>query len=212
MISRSHAKRSRTPSVVCYTTLMNKTIWYGIGMVAVLVIAFFMVDQLFYAKEPTGTPAAPMPAAGSLDPRSAAYMIDGKSVQLVDGSASTEIAPGSASRLVTNAFGLPTFGDLNGDGVDDAAMFLTQDGGGSGTFYYVVAAVNRDGRFEGTNAVLLGDRIAPQTVEIRDGVLIANYADRNPGEPLSAQPSVGVSKYLKLENGQLTEVEKPAGF
>jgi hypothetical protein len=42
--------------------------------------------------------------------------------------------------------------------------------------------------------------------EIRNEVLIVNYADRAPGEPMTAQPSVGVSKYLILKNGALTKI------
>jgi hypothetical protein len=57
----------------------------------------------------------------------------------------------------------------------------------------------------GTNAVLLGDRIAPQTTELRDGSLIVNFAERRPGEPMTTPPSAGVSKYLKVVAGKLVE-------
>jgi hypothetical protein len=69
------------------------------------------------------------------------------------------------------------FGDLNEDGNEDAALFLVHQPGGSGTFYYIAAALNANGGFRGTNAVLLGDRIAPQTIEIRDGVVNRSYTD-----------------------------------
>ena len=54
-------------------------------------------------------------------------------------------------------------GDLNGDGTPDVAFLLTQSPGGSGTFYYAVVALRTATGYTGTNAVLLGDRIAPQT-------------------------------------------------
>lgn len=104
-------------------------------------------------------------------------------------------------------FGNDVLGDLDGDGASDAAFLFTYDGGGSGTFYYVTVALHKDGGYTGTNAVFLGDRIAPQTTEIRGREVIVNYADRKPGEPMSAQPSVGVSKHLKIENGALVAVE-----
>ncbi len=100
-------------------------------------------------------------------------------------------------------FGNEAVGDLNGDGVPDVAFIFTQSGGGSGTFYYVVAALKEVQGYQGTNAVLLGDRIAPQTTEIKDGQLIVNYADRKPNEPMTAQPSVGVSKYLRVQGTTL---------
>ncbi len=138
------------------------------------------------------------------DPLHASYRIEGQEVRLIEGRAETEAPPGSATKTVTSAFGEPVFGDLNGDGTEDAALLLVHTPGGGGTFYYVSAALNADGGFRGTNAVLLGDRIAPQTIEIRDGVMIANYAERGPGEPISTPPSFGVSKYLVVEAGELT--------
>jgi len=38
-------------------------------------------------------------------------------------------------------FGNEATGDLNGDGQADKAFLVTQDPGGSGTFYYVIAAL-----------------------------------------------------------------------
>ena len=67
-----------------------------------------------------------------------------------------------------------------------------------------------NGGFRGTNAVLLGDRIAPQTIEIRDGVVIANYTDRRPEESMAVPPSVGMSKYLVVKAGELITLH-PSG-
>ena len=92
--------------------------------------------------------------------------------------------------------------------MEDAAFLITQDGGGSGTFFYIVAAIRTSDGYQGTNAVLLGDRIAPQPTEIRNGEIIVNYADRNPGEPMTARPSLGVSKYLRVESGTLVQISR----
>jgi hypothetical protein len=100
-------------------------------------------------------------------------------------------------------------GDLDMDGVGDAAFILTQDTDGSGTFFYIVAARNTSSGAVGTHAVFLGDRIAPQGVEIRDGHILANYVDRNPGEPMTTAPSVGKSMYLELD-GDVLNIINPA--
>jgi len=50
----------------------------------------------------------------------------------------------------------------------------------------------------GTNAILLGDRIAPDTTQIANGIVTVNYADRKPTDPMSTPPSIGVSKYLVM--------------
>ena len=149
-------------------------------------------------------------ARATLDPLNAIYDIDGMSVTLVNGSATQEIAPDSASMLRVETFGEPTRGDLDFDGDDDAAVTLVVNSGGTGTFYYVAAALYAGTRTEGTNAILLGDRIAPQTLEIRNGVIVANYADRAPGDPFAVPPSVGVSRYLVLRDGALIDLWPPA--
>ncbi|HVM73786.1 MAG TPA: hypothetical protein VMU13_02860 [Candidatus Paceibacterota bacterium] len=152
--------------------------------------------------EAPGQPAVSAPTAY----KSGTYIIDGQPVTLVNGTASTVSAPGSASQTVTQYFGNVATGDLNGDGVPDAAFLLTQTSGGSGTFYYVVAALKTATGYQGTNAILLGDRIAPQTTEIKNGQIVVNYADRAAGEPMTAQPSVGVTKYISFMDGSLMEM------
>ncbi len=103
-------------------------------------------------------------------------------------------------------FGNEAFGDLNNDGVPDVGFIITQSGGGSGTFYYAAAALKTADGYQGTNAVLLGDRIAPQSTEIINGQLIVNYADRANGQPMTTAPSVGVSKYLEIKGGKLVSL------
>jgi heat shock protein HslJ len=129
------------------------------------------------------------------------YKIDGVSVTLKNGISEVAAAPGSASKVVTKYFGNDYKGDLDGDGTDDNAFLITQNSGGSGTFYYVVAILNKvNGSKVGTDAVLLGDRIAPQSMSIdKNNVLVVNYADRKTGESFDIAPSVGKSMYLKID-------------
>ena len=160
-----------------------------------------------------GNPAASMPTstcpgAQSVtvrDPRNTSYVVDGKPVAIVDGIAEEELAPGSASKLVTKVWTVSTPGDLTGNGTGDVAVVLTQDGGGSGTFYYLAAAMKTADSYQGTNALLIGDRIAPQNVSIESGQIVENYADRAPGESFSASPSVGKTMYAFVDNGKLVE-------
>ncbi len=141
------------------------------------------------------------------DPLNATYTIERHEVRLVNGHHQVQAAPGSATKIRTWVFGELVWGDLNGDGAEDAAMLLVHAPGGSGTFYYVAAAVNTNGAYRGTNGVLLGDRIAPQNVAIRNGLVIANYADRRFEESMSTPPSVGKSKYLTIKHGQLADIK-----
>lgn len=139
-------------------------------------------------------------------PDQACYMIEKQEVCLINGSIEVAAAPGSATKIKTSIFGRPVYGDLDGNGTSDVVMLLVQNSGGSGIFYYVAAAFNVNGGFSGTNAIFLGDRISPQNIQIRDGVIIANYADRGAHEPMTTPPSIGISKYLVLKEAKLTEM------
>jgi len=164
------------------------------AVIAITVVALSALGVWFwFANNRAPAPAAPA------DFKNITYTIDGQQVTLVNGRAEVPAAPGSASTVVTQYFGNQATGDLNGDGVPDVAFLLTQDPGGSGTFYYVVAAIKTATGYRGTDAVLLGDRIAPQTTEVTNGKLIVNYADRAAGEPMTTAPSMGKSLYLKLD-------------
>jgi len=143
----------------------------------------------------------------AVDPKNATYIIDEEKIALISGVSEKDI-PDSNSKKVTRYFGNKVEADLNGDGIKDAAFLLTQNSGGSGTFYYVVAALSSKSGYNGTSAIFLGDRIAPQTTEFRNGEIIVNYADRRIYEPMVAFPSIGVSKYFKVSNGGLIEVTK----
>ena len=159
-------------------------------------------------------PVPPEKAAGSQpapgkDPQNATYLIEGQAVTLVDGTAETAAAPGSASKQVTSYFGNEVALDLNADGLMDSAFLLTQNSGGSGTFYYVAAALQTTGGYLGTNAILLGDRIAPQSTFVdpdNPSQFIVSYGTRPADSPMTSQPTEMVSKTFKLKDGLLVEV------
>lgn len=180
-----------------------------------IVFILFLSVVLISCGTPTVSPAVVSDVQTQADPvtfpdyKNATYLIEGSFVTLTDGFFEAEIAPGSASKITTRYFGNEAFGDLNGDGNVDAAFLLIQTTGGSGTFFYLVVALQTTSGVEGSNAIFLGDRIAPQNTVIENGIITINYADRNPSEPFTTQPSLGVSKYFKVEKNILTEVRNP---
>lgn len=171
-------------------------------LVFVLVVGYIIFDS--YSRRENTTVQV-----SAQDYRNATYVIDGKPVTLVDGLSETEVVPGSATKIITRYFGNEVKHDLNDDGREDVAFLLTQETGGSGTFFYIVAALNTENGYVGSHALFLGDRIAPQTTEIDEGrttagtnkqnVIVVNYATRLPNEPFTARPSVGKSIWIKLD-------------
>lgn len=128
-----------------------------------------------------------------------AFVIDGKEFALKDGKAESVIDPDAASVSKLTVFGSPAYGDLDADGDQDAALLLQYEVGGSGTFYYAALALLDGAEYKGSGTMFLGDRIAPQTIEIREGRAVYSFADRNAGEPMSAQPSVGKSVWVHYD-------------
>jgi hypothetical protein len=175
------------------------TLVYKTGLALTLTVVILVCT----AARPAAESTLPLPAH---TPGDATYRIDGEAYTLRDGQVIVESLPGAASMTMVQLYGEPVQGDLDGDGVLDAALLLVQTTGGSGTFYYVAAALNRDGGFVGTPAVLLGDRIEPLQLAIRYGVVIIDYADRRPAEPMSTPPSLAASKYLVCRGEVLEQI------
>ena len=137
------------------------------------------------------------------------YKLGDITVTLVNGKFEKEAAPGSATKARVTVWGKPVLGDVNGDGWKEAVLVLVHEPGGTGTFYYVVVlGKNKSSqKYTSTNAVLLGDRIAPKNLSIAGGTITANYSDRKPNEPMTTQPSVDTAKKLSVTGETLKEVK-----
>ncbi len=163
-----------------------------------IVLIIILVAGYMWNRYTNKTPVYTPPTAQSH--KDATYTIGGQKVTLVNGRAETESAPGSSSKIVTQYFGNEVTHDFDNDGRTDVAFLLSQNTGGSGTFYYVVFALNTSAGYVGSEGLFLGDRIAPQTTNMGTGnIVIVNYADRKPGESFAVQPSVGKSIWVLLD-------------
>ncbi|MEN9524245.1 MAG: hypothetical protein RL536_314 [Candidatus Parcubacteria bacterium] len=139
------------------------------------------------------------------DPLNGTYYLDDQEITFINGKSEEGMVPGSAFKAEGRIFGKPVYGDLNGDGKNDAIFFISQETGGTGIFFYVLAAINQGNDYVGTAGVFLGDRISPQNINIKNGYAAVNYSIRKEGEPMVAIPSVGVSKFLTVRGGRLVE-------
>ncbi len=156
------------------------------------------------------------------DARNSTFKVENAPVTLVNGVAETELASVSGAKITTRYFGNGVTHDLDNDGREDAVFLVTQDGGGSGTFYYVVAVLNTAHGYVGSNSYFIGDRIAPQSINIdestttlgtlRDNVIVVNYAVRGKNDPMTTPPSIGKSVWLKLDPATLQFIEVEQNF
>jgi len=164
-------------------TPFPKSLWFALGII-ILASGFYALNSYIYEEKQ---------AFASKEYRDAEYVIDGMRVTL-DGSVGDD-------GLSTSFFGNELVSDLDGDGRDDVTFLVTRSGTGSGTFFYVVSALNTERGYVGSSAFLLGDRIAPQSTDKGKGsVVIVNYADRAEGEPFTVRPSMGKSVWLILDS------------
>lgn len=141
----------------------------------------------------------------NFDPLNFTYDIEGERIVLVDGTSTVDIVPGSAEKLETTVFDKPAIGDLNNDNKNDAGILLVQDSGGTGLFYYIVAVTNEFGVIKNTNSVFIGDRIEPLSIDIKNNKIVFVYVDRNLNEPMTAEPTVKITKVFKVMNNELKE-------
>ena len=147
-------------------------------------------------------------AAGRIveSPLDASYQIEGQWITLNNGRAEQPAAPGSASAIRTEVVGRWIGSDLEGDGDRDAVMILVHEPGGSGTFYYLAAALARREGYCGLNAVLLGDRITLTDIAVIDSLIEVNYLHRAFHEPMTAPPSIEGRLVVVLDNGKLVPI------
>jgi heat shock protein HslJ len=120
-------------------------------------------------------------------------------VTLVDGK-----YEGEPSRPVVEYLG-EEFDDLDGDGVEDAAVFLVENSGGSGNFVYVAAQLNQNGQPVDAGAVLIEDRIQIKSVAIEDGQIKLEITAEGPGDAACCKSHKTTTTY-GLQDGQLAEI------
>ena len=97
------------------------------------------------------------------------------------------------------------YGDINADGKEDTALLLARYGAGSGTFLYLGAYISGPVTYRGSKVTYIGDRIAPQSISIKQGVVTIEYLDRRPDEALAAEPTVLISRQFTYRAGEFEE-------
>jgi hypothetical protein len=114
-----------------------------------------------------------------------------------------EAIPDSSAKTTVKLGAQTAFGDLDGNGSEDAAAILQTSSGGSGDSTYAAAVLNEAGVAKPVASVYLGDRIVVKSLAIAGGKIVATWLDRKPGDPMSSPPSVETSKQFVLQDGKL---------
>jgi heat shock protein HslJ len=190
---------------------MSSKNWILVMVLAVLAIGIGGVVSTSLFHDAAVSEVLPVDGAQAtaFDPKQGTYTIEGTTVTLKDGVSAVTTADGGGEVVTTKYFGNELVIDLNNDGREDTVFLLTQEGGGSGVFFYLAALLNTETGVRGSRAILLGDRIAPQNIARgQNQSVVVNYAERGLDEPMTAAPSLGVSKrfIFDAENNQFSDV------
>jgi len=124
-------------------------------------------------------------------------------VQLTDG----KYEGGSgADYLYAQLLPQAAFGDINGDGKEDAVLLLAENMGGSGTFVSLIAMVASDSGFTQAPALLVDDRPLINTLTLDGNTIILDASIHGVNDP-AASPSMKVVEQYRLLQGNLTLVK-----
>lgn len=129
-------------------------------------------------------------------------------IELVDGSYEGEpFVEGSSSRPVITLLAPVAFGDLDDDGIQEAAAVVVSNGGGSGTFYSLEIFRNVSGTPEHVASFELGDRIRMRGIGIQDGMIFVESVNHQETDSLSELPTQLSLASFNLVDGNIEIVK-----
>jgi len=99
--------------------------------------------------------------------------------------------------------------DLDGDGVEETAILLTENSGGSGQFLYIAILGERQGQAGNIATVLVGDRVQVEGFGAVGNDLVLDVVQAGPSDPLCC-PTQKATRRWSLTDGTLTEKIEPA--
>jgi len=139
--------------------------------------------------------------------RNAPYKIPGVGTIRFDAGSYDLAAPGAASGtpLHIGQIDLFAYGDLDGDGTEDAVTFLSRSDGGPQIYISMEAFLNRGGAAVHAGGTRLGDRIAIDSLSIEARTVTLSLITAGPGDSLCC-PTLHVRREYAFENGSFIEL------
>lgn len=98
------------------------------------------------------------------------------------------------------------YGDLDADGVEDAAVVLASSGGGSGTFKEIAAVLNHGGVPMHVASADLGDRVKVEAIAVESGTIRAQLIVHDEDDPMCC-PTKRVTWQYRLQEGKLVKMQ-----
>ena len=124
-----------------------------------------------------------------------------REITLTDGSFTIE------GELWVNLLPNIAFGDLNGDGWEDSAVLLAENGGGTGTFVSLLVLLNDNGQPRQADALLVDDRPLITSLEIISGKISLVAVIHTVSDPACC-PSLEVDQTYVLDSDRLVLIRQ----
>jgi hypothetical protein len=100
-----------------------------------------------------------------------------------------------------------SLGNIDNEGAEDAAVILSANYGGSGSFYQLFAVINREGQFQQKGEpIVLGDRVIINSIIIKNRIIIIDMTTQGPKDALCCPTKREIVKY-KLTGNNLTRLK-----
>ncbi len=181
-----------------------KPFWITLGVIILLII-FFILGYHF-SRKPSSTSSQMFAAPTNT------YLFDigNKKITLNNHllafkNSSYKASHGSEVATITNL-------TINPSGTRATAILIDSPGG-TGTFYYLIGGVLKNGQEIYSKPVLLGDRIKIKSLSVYEpqahdnGIITVQYLDRPASAPMLTMPTIQILKQFAFEdNGNLIEV------
>jgi len=103
------------------------------------------------------------------------------------------------------------YGDLNDDGVEDAAFILAESTGGSGVFYSLVVVFSEAGRFVQAPGMMIDDRPVIESLTIENGVVKLQALVHSFNDTM-VNPSTRIRAEYSLLDGKLVQTRLSSAF
>jgi hypothetical protein len=151
----------------------------------------------------TAQPPAPTVAPLTADMlRNGTYLLpqSKETVTLVDGK--YDRAESNENILHAAIIEPIAFGDLDGDGAEDAAVLISENMGGTGVFVSLIAMLNRGGQPVQSAAYFIEDRPQINNLTVTGGRIALDAVIHGPADPLCC-PNFPVTETFRYRDGRI---------
>lgn len=123
-----------------------------------------------------------------------------QAVQLTDGKFESVTDAGTLTIEILPQIAI---GDLNADGVEDAALFLSENTGGTGVFVSLVVITSQEDGYLQAGEILIDDRPIIDSLTMEDGSILFEGTIHN-FDDVMAQPTLEIQRTYRILEGIVT--------